>query len=528
MAKKVLVTSALPYANGPIHVGHLVEYIQTDIFARFLKLTGKDAIYVCAEDTHGTPIEVNAKKAGVKPEEFIKKWKKEHLEDFKSFLIEFDSYYSTNSPENKKFAEHFFSTLKEKGLIYTLKIKVMFCEKCKRNLPDRFVKGTCPKCGAEDQYGDICEKCGEKYEPTDLINPKCTICREKPVLKDSEHYFFKLSKLSGKLEKWLKENKNLQPEIRNYVLNWIKEGLMDWDISRDGPYFGFKIPGEKDKYFYVWLDAPIGYISSTENYCKSRKCDVLKDYWQSKDCDIIHFIGKDIIYFHFLFWPAMLMSVDFNLPKNLVVHGFLTVNKEKMSKSKGTYFTAKDFLKKYPNPEYLRFYYARLLSRKMSDLDLNLDLFKEEVNNELVANISNFLYRVLSFAEKKLKAGVKDFDDDKVIKQIEKRFDIIKKAYEDYNFKKALSEILAVSSLGNSYFQNKEPWKADEEEAGKIICLCANIIKNLAILIKPILPDFAKGIEKQLNLKDLKWKDLGFDYKNKKLGKAEILVKKIE
>jgi len=508
MTKKILVTSALPYANGPIHVGHLVEYIQTDIFVRFLKLTGKDAVYICADDTHGTPIEINAKKAGVKPEEFVEKWHKEHQEDFKSFLIEFDSYYSTDSEENKKFAEHFFNTLKEKGLIYKLKIKVMYCEKCKRALPDRFVRGTCPKCDAEDQYGDICEKCGEKYEPTELVSPRCAECGEEPVLKDSEHYFFKLSKFSDKLKKWLEEHEELQPEIKNYVLNWIKEGLMDWDISRDGPYFGFKIPGEEDKYFYVWLDAPIGYVSSTENYCKGKNLDVLKDYWQSKDCDIVHFIGKDIIYFHFLFWPAMLMGVDFNLPKNMVVHGFLTVNKEKMSKSKGTFYTAKEFIEKYKNPEYLRFYFAKGLSKKMSDLDLNLELFKEEVNNELVANISNFCYRVLSFAEK-LGGEIKDFDDDKVIKEIEAKFSIIKEAYEDYNFKKALAEILAVSALGNAYFQGKEPWKLeDEEEKRKVITLCVNIIKNLGILIKPIMPEFSKGVEEQLGLEDLSWDDL--------------------
>lgn len=525
--KKILVTSALPYANGPIHIGHLVEYIQTDIYVRFLKLIGEDVIYVCAEDTHGTPIEIKASQLKIKPEELIAKFYKEHKEDFAKFLIEFDSYYSTNSPENKKFSDYFFNTLNKKGFIYKKTIKITYCPKCKRPLPDRYVRGKCPQCGAEEQYGDACEQCGTTYTAIELINPRCVICGTKPELKDSEHYFFKLQAFSNDLKRWLTGNKELQPEIRNYILNWVNEGLKDWDISRDGPYFGFKIPGEKDKYYYVWLDAPIGYISSTENYCKKKKCDVLKDYWKNKNARIIHVIGKDIIYFHFLFWPAMLLGVGFHLPDKEVVHGFLTVNKEKMSKSRGTFFTAKDFLKKY-KAEHLRFFYAGMLSEKMADIDLSFDNFHSVINNELVGNISNFCYRTTSFVNKNLGSKITDFDKkEKIISQITKKFDLIKKYYGSWNFNKATAEILAVSTLGNSYFQKKEPWKKDKKEQEKVLALCLNIAKNLAILVKPILPDIAKRLEKQLNLKDLKWKDLGFALKNKKIGKAEILVKKI-
>src|SRR3989338_11313658 len=360
--KKIVITSALPYANGPIHVGHLVEYIQTDIFVRFLRLTGRDVVYCCADDTHGTPIEVKSMDLGIKPEELIAKFSKEHQEDFNNFHISFDSYYSTNSKENKYLSDLFFERLKKKGLIYKKSIEVTYCEHCKRTLPDRYVKGKCPKCNAPDQYGDVCENCNAAYKTIDLIEPYCAICKNKPIRKSSTHYFFRLSKFSSKLEKWLNKNNNLQPEIRHFVLNWIKNGLEDWNISRDGPYFGFKIPGEEDKYYYVWLDAPIGYIASTENYCTKHDLKT-EDYWNSKNAKIYHFIGKDIVYFHFLFWPAMLLGSGFSLPHDIVVHGFLTVNGEKMSKSRGTFFTAREFLQSY-NAEYLRFYYASMLSKK--------------------------------------------------------------------------------------------------------------------------------------------------------------------
>jgi len=525
---KIIVTSALPYANGPIHIGHLVEYIQTDIFVRFLRLIGKDVVYCCADDTHGAPIEIKAQELGIKPEELIAKFFKEHQEDFKSFYIQFDSYYTTNSKENKYFSDLFFERLNKKGFIYKKEIEVTYCNYCKRTLPDRYVKGKCPKCKASDQYGDVCEVCNATYKTVDLIDPYCVICKNKPVRKCEDHYFFKLSAFSRKLEKWIKDNKNLQEETKNFVLNWIKEGLEDWNVSRDGPYFGFKIPGEENKYYYVWLDAPIGYIASFANYLKKDVKKAEKEWNKSK---IIHIIGKDIIYFHFLFWPAMLEAADFKLPEDIIVHGFLTVNNEKMSKSRGTFFTAKDFLQKY-DAEHLRYYYGNVLSKKLADIDLNFDEFKDRVNNELVGNLGNFCYRIISFVNKNFNGEIKNIDNNKkIIDEINKKIEKIKKYYEEYNFNFAVNETLLVSDIGNKYFQQNEPWaliKKDKDKVQEICGLCVNIAKNLSILIQPVLPKFSEELQKQLNLKVLKWKDIGFDLKNHKIGKERLLVRKIE
>jgi len=531
MTKRIVVTSALPYANGQIHIGHLVEYIQTDIFVRFLKLIGKDAIYCCADDTHGTPIEIKASQLKIKPEELIKKVHKEHLEDFKSFHINFDSYYSTNSEENKHYADKIFNALKDKDLIYTKDVENFYDEKEKRFLPDRYVKGECPKCGALDQYGDVCEKCNATYKPIDLVNPYSTVSGEKPIRKSSEHYFFKLSELSDKLDKYLTENKNLQPEIVNYVRNWIKEGLQDWDISRDGPYFGFKIPGEADKYYYVWLDAPVGYIASTENYCNQNNLNTEKDYWKNKESEIIHFIGKDIIYFHFLFWPAMLMESGFNVPNNIIVHGFLTINGEKMSKSRGTFFTAKEALKLF-EPEYLRYYYAKNLSKKMSDIDLDIKDFQDSINNELVANIGNFTYRVLSFLDKNYDGEITTIDDQKDLeKDIFELVEKVKDDYSDANFKSAVKNILHISAIGNRYFQDTEPWKLikyDRDKVQEILGFCVNIVKNLSILLSPILPELSAQLNQHLNLEQASWEHIDFKLINHKTNKPKIIFNRIE
>ncbi len=516
MRDKLLITSALPYANGSIHLGHLVEYIQTDIIVRFLKLIGKDVIYICASDTHGTPIEVNAAKLGMKPEALVKKFNKEHKRDFEKFFVQFDHFYTTHSKENKELSEHFFTTLKKNGYIYTKKINVIFCEHCARVLPDRYVRGTCPHCATLDQYGDVCESCGVALKGIDLIDPKCSICGTTPIQKESEHYFFKLSSFSGKLKKWLDGNKNLQPEIKNYIGDWLKKGLEDWNISRDGPYFGFKIPGEKKKYFYVWLDAPIGYISATKHYTKK-----WSNYW--KHGEIVHFIGKDIIYFHFLFWPAMLMGTGFALPSDIVVHGFLTVNGEKMSKSRGTFFTAQDFLKLYP-PEFLRFYYAQHLSKKLADVDLDFENFKASINNNLIANVANFCYRVLSFAEKNY-GKLDEIADDAVVKEIRKKVENVQQKYHAYDIKGAMEEILSMSDLGNAYFQKSEPWK-DKVNGKKAVGLAANIVRVLIVLLSPVLPVFCAEIQKQIGEKDLKW-DIRFD-KKITVKKAKIVYHKIE
>jgi len=530
--KKYLVTSALIYANGPLHIGHLLEYIQTDIFVRFLRLIGEDVIYVCADDMHGTPIQVNAEKQGMKPEDFAMRFHQEHKEDFSKFLISFDSYSHTNTHINEKFTNLFFETLRKKGYIYTKPIFVMYCPQCKRFLPDRFVKGICPKCGAPEQYGDMCEKCGSTYNVFELKEPRCAICGAKPEKRESEHFFFRLSAFSDKLKDWLLQNKELQPEIVNYVKNWIKESLKDWCISRDKPYFGFKIPNAKDKFFYVWFDAPIGYISATEEFCKKTGLDVFKDYWKNDKCEIIHFIGKDIVYFHFLFWPAMLMGAEFNLPKAIYVHGMVTVEKEKMSKSRGTFILAREFIERFKEPEFLRFYYASMLSKKLGDVDFSEDEFKHFINAELIGDIANFCYRVLSFLNKNFASTIGSFSEDHhVITECKKEFNKIKEYYKELNFRDAVKHILKVASLGNAYFQKEEPWKIVKKDvckAHEAASICANIVKNLAILLQPILPRFSAELEKQLNLSGLKWNDLGFELKEHVIGKAEIILKKIE
>ncbi|MBI4149579.1 methionine--tRNA ligase [Candidatus Woesearchaeota archaeon] len=523
--KKVLVTSALPYANGSIHIGHLVEYIQTDIFVRFLRLTGRDVIYICADDAHGAPIEINAAKQGLTPEQLIAKYYQEHQKDFQAFHISFDEFYTTHSPENRKYADLFFAKLKEKGLISTKEVAGLFDEEAGRFLPDRYVKGECPKCHAKDQYGDVCEQCGATYTPKELINPYSVISGKQPVRKKSLHYFFKLSAFSEQLKVWLTENKSLQQEIIHYVLKWIEQGLEDWDISRDGPYFGFPIPGETNKFYYVWLDAPIGYISATQHYCDQEKKNI-DDYW--KNGEIIHFIGKDIIYFHFLFWPAMLMAAGFALPQTIVVHGFLTVNKEKMSKSRGTFMTARTFLEQF-HPETLRFYYAANLSNKMEDINLDLADFQERINNELLANIANFAYRVLSFTNANFQSKLGAEIDHAFLK--EAACDKIDQHYQSCNFREAVKEILRISTLGNKYFQDKEPWrlvKTKKKEAQKVLTTCVNLVKNLCIILKPILPEYAGKLEQQLNLNDLSWKDLSTELKDHTINKAEIIIRKIE
>jgi methionyl-tRNA synthetase len=518
---RILITAALPYANGPLHIGHLVEYVQADIYSRFLKLQGNDVLYICASDSHGTPIEVNAKKQGVTPLQLARKYTKEHQQDFKAFAIGFDNYYTTHSPENKELVELFFTTLTKKGLIYKKLITVIYCPHCQRYLPDRYVRGTCPHCSTMDQYGDICENCGVVLKGIDLLNPKCTLCGKSPVTKESESYFFKLSAFSSALRQWL-NGSWVQPEIRNNVRTWIDNGLEDWCISRDGPYFGFKIPGESDKYFYVWMDAPIGYISSTKNLL-DKTGRRWQNYW--KKGNVHHFIGKDIIYFHFLFWPALLLAMDLPLPQ-LTVHGFLTVNGKKMSKSRGTFFTVKDFLNLY-EAEHLRFYYALHLSRKLADVDLDLNDFQATINNKLLANLGNFCYRTLSFIDKNYGGVIGEPEHHrKLISDVQQLIKKVERHYQELNVKEAVATILKTSDLGNAYFQNSEPW-ADKEGKKGAVFLCATIVRNLAILIKPVLPVFAARLEKQLGCQDLQWKDISFTMKGK-MGRPEVLVQKIE
>jgi len=532
---KVVVTAALPYANGSLHIGHMLEYIQVDIFCRFLKLIGKDALYICASDMHGTPIEVNARKSGVKPEKFAEKYWKEHQKYFSAFLVDFDNYYKTHSKENENLVNLFFKTFSDKDLIYTKEIEQFYDEKAKQFLPDRFVKGKCPKCQAVDQYGDNCESCGDTYSPTDLINPLSTISGSKPVLRKSTHYFFKLSKFSSKLKKWFDSaSSGIQPEIRNWLSNWLKKGLKDWCISRDEPYFGFAIPGSKKecgakKYYYVWLDAPVGYISSTQNYCQKilngkKKCN-WEDYWKSGQ--IYHFIGKDIVYFHYLFWPAMLMAMDIPFPK-LNVHGFITVNGKKMSKSRGTFFTAAEFLKMY-EAESLRFFYASHLDKKIVDVDLNFTDFKAVVNNVLMGNLGNFCYRTLTFAEKNY-GKVESIKQEKDLQiKINKLIVGIKENYLTMDFKNAVKKILEIADLGNAYFQKTEPWANKEDKKVKEkVGFCVNLARNLAIIVNPILPEFSCKVAGALGEKNnWQWDDLSFTWAGK-VKTCKMLVDKIE
>ncbi len=523
---KIVVTAALPYANGLAHLGHLLEYIQADIYVRFLKSIGKDALYICAADQHGTPIEVNAKKEGLTPEVFVGKYSKEYEKDFASFLIQFDNFYKTHSKENKELSIWFFTELQKKGHIYTKEIEQFYDEKEKRFLPDRYVKGTCPECNAEDQYGDVCEKCNATYSPLDLVKPFSTITNTTPILKKSIHYFFKLSSFSSKLKKWINSPKsNIQPEIKNWLNEWIKKGLEDWCISRDAPYFGFEIPGSKketgeQKYFYVWLDAPIGYLASLKNYCDKQKSD-WKPYIY--DGSLHHIIGKDITYFHYLFWPAQFLALDIPLP-TLTTHGFITVNGQKMSKSRGTFFTAKDFLKLYP-AEALRFFYASHLDRKVVDIDLNFDEFVAVNNNVLVGNVGNYCYRVLTFAEKNY-GKITDVKEEKsVTRKVESLIGKIRENYETQNFKEAVKNILQIADLGNAYFQKTEPW-ADKEGSKSEVGYCVNLARNLAILVAPILPSFAAKIQKSLG-ESLSWDDIHFSW-NGKVTKPDMLVEKVE
>jgi len=527
--EKIIITAALPYANGPIHIGHLLEYIQADIFSRFLKLQGKDALYICASDMHGTPIEVNATKAGIKPELFVEKYWQEHQRDFASFLIQFDNYYKTHSPENKMLAELFYTTLKKKDLIYRKKIKVMYCPVCKRSLPDRYIKGICPHCQMPDQYGDICEKCSSVLKGVDLVSPYCVLCKNTPIEKESEHYFFKLSSFSAELRKWIENSDSfIQAEVRNWLEEWLSKGLEDWCISRDGPYFGFSIPDAlsetgEEKYFYVWLDAPIGYISSTQNYCVRRGLS-WEDYWYKGQ--VYHFIGKDIAYFHYLFWPAMLMGMDIPVPK-INMHGFITVNGQKMSKSRGTFFTASDFLALYP-AESLRFYYASHLDRKVVDVDLSLEEFKAVNNNVLVGSLGNFCYRVLTFAQKNYGEVNELASEQELSHDVLSLLNEVQKYYLALDFKSAVRVILQIADKGNAYFQKSEVWKEKESiESKKVVGWCVNLARNLAIIAQPILPAFSLKIEKALGGAVLSLEDIRFNWKGK-LHDVELLVMKIE
>jgi methionyl-tRNA synthetase len=534
MAEPILITSALPYANGSIHLGHLVEYIQTDILVRFLKLTGQDAVYMCADDTHGTPIEINARRAGITPEELISRYYDEHQHDFADFQIAFDCFYTTNSDENRKHSEYIFEQLRQQGHITTRPVAQYYCVRDERFLPDRFIRGTCPNpaCQAAEQYGDVCEVCGTTYNPTDLRDPHCALCGTPPVIRESLHYFFTLGAYETFLRQWANTPGRLQPEIRHFIETWLNEGLRDWDISRDGPYFGFKIPGEDNKYFYVWLDAPVGYIATTEKFCRDTGRD-FDAYWHNPEARIYHVIGKDIVYFHTLFWPAMLQGAGYTLPSKVLVHGFLTVNGEKMSKTRGTFINARTYLE-HLDPQYLRYYYAAKLNGRPDDLDLNLDDFVNRVNAELVNKIANLVSRVVPFVTRQFDGRIGRLAPQvqPLIDDIRRLIPRIREAYERLEFSRAIQDIVDVAEIGNKYFQDAAPWEAvkQDRQAAQAICTFAvNCCRSVAALIKPVLPQYAADVEAILHLPPLRFDDAErFDFEDHDIGPFRRLVERVD
>ena len=520
MTRKILVTSALPYANGAIHLGHLVEYIQTDIWVRFHKMQGDECYYVCADDTHGTPIMLRADAEGIKPEALIERMQSEHLRDFKGFHIDFDNYYSTHSPETQEYANDIYTKLNKAGLIEKRDVEQLYDPVKEMFLPDRFIKGECPKCHANDQYGDACEVCGSAYSPTELINPYSAVSGAKPVKKKSEHYFFRLSKCESFLKRWTQSGDRLQPEAANKLQEWFSAGLRDWDISRDAPYFGFPIPGtDNKKFFYVWLDAPIGYMGSFKNLCQ-RKGINFDDYWKKDSkTELYHFIGKDILYFHALFWPAMLEYSGYRTPSKIFAHGFLTVNGEKMSKSRGTFITAESYLKQDLNPEWLRYYYAAKLNSTMEDIDLNLEDFVARVNSDLIGKLINIASRAAGFitdrfdgvlATSAAGANEKPLVDGAVASGL-----LIAESYEAREFSKAMREAMAIADRVNREFDRAKPWELAKEhsKSNELHQICSRAVHYfyvMCILLAPVLPKIASRAARELFglNRDFRWDDL--------------------
>lgn len=521
MPRKILVTSALPYANGSIHLGHLVEYIQSDIWVRYQKMRGQECWHVCADDTHGTPIMLRAEKEGISPEELIAQVHTEHTQDFAGFLVQFDNYHTTHSPETREFANLIYQRLKDADLIEVRTIEQYYDPVKTMFLPDRFIKGECPKCGAKDQYGDNCESCGAAYTPNELRNPYSAVSGAKPELRNSEHYFFKLSspQCQSFLRRWTREEGRLQTEAANKMQEWLgEEGetkLTDWDISRDAPYFGFEIPDAPGKYFYVWLDAPIGYMGSFKNLCNRIGLDFDEYFKPDSKTELYHFIGKDILYFHALFWPAQLAHAGFRTPTKIFAHGFLTVNGAKMSKSRGTFITARSYLEQGLNPEWLRYYFAGKLTNTLEDLDLSLDDFVARINSDLVGKYVNIASRSAGFIAKRFNGELAAPDKDlPAIRAIQEAAPHIAELYEAREFGKAMREIMALADGANQYVDSVKPWElakqeGKDEELHKACSNSLNLFRLLTILLKPVLPATAARVEDFLNIPAVNWETLG-------------------
>ena len=530
--RRILVTSALPYANGEIHLGHLLEYIQTDIWVRFQKMQGNECHYVCADDAHGTPIMLKADEMGITPEELIAGVSERHQADFKDFNIEFSQFHSTHSEENRYFSELIYSRLKESGYIKTRVISQAFDPEKEMFLPDRFIKGECPKCGAEDQYGDNCEACGATYSTTELKNARSVVSGATPIEKDSEHFFFDLPQFEQQLKDWTKAG-HLQEEVSNKLAEWFEQGLQQWDISRDKPYFGFKIPGTEDKYFYVWLDAPIGYMASFKKLCDNSDLEFDDFFAKESDTELYHFIGKDIVYFHALFWPATLIGSNFRTPNAIFAHGFLSVNGQKMSKSRGTFIQARTYLETL-NPECLRYYYAYKLSSKIDDIDLNLEDFKQRVNSDLVGKVVNIASRSASFVVKKFD---KELSSNCIEQGLYDEFvaasSEIAGHYEDRNFGQAMRSIMKLADKANQYIDDKKPWQLAKEEGKmqevhEITSLAINLFRVLMTYLKPVLPEMAEKSEVFLNVDSLNWDDIKSPLLGHQINKFKPLMTRIE
>lgn len=543
MTRKILVTSALPYANGSIHLGHMVEHIQTDVWVRFQKLRGHECHYCCADDTHGTPVMLAAQKQGIAPEDMIAKVREEHLADFTGFFIGYDNYYSTHSPENKKFSQDIYRTLKANGKIESRVIEQLFDPEKQMFLPDRFVKGECPKCHAQDQYGDNCEVCGTTYSPTELINPYSAVSGAKPELRESEHFFFKLGECADFLKAWTSGNNphdgkpHLQPEALNKMKEWLGEGeettLSDWDISRDAPYFGFEIPDAPGKYFYVWLDAPVGYMASFKNLCDRIGVDFDEYFKADSQTEMYHFIGKDILYFHALFWPAMLHFSGHRAPTGVYAHGFLTVDGQKMSKSRGTFITAKSYLEQGLNPEWMRYYIAAKLNSKIEDIDLNLQDFISRVNSDLVGKYVNIAARASGFIAKRFEGRLKDVSGSALLAKLAAESDNIAEQYENREYARALRDIMALADAVNEYVDANKPWELAKQEGQdeRLHEVCSELINAFTMLtayLAPVLPQTAANAARFLNLDAITWANTRETLGEHAINKYEHLMQRVE
>ena len=530
--RKILITSALPYANGSIHIGHLVEYIQTDIWSRFQKMQGNTCYYVCADDAHGTPIMLRAQNEGITPEALIADVAEEHQADFADFMIGFDNYHSTHSEENRACATEIYCRLRDAGHITTRTIEQAYDPEREMFLPDRFIKGTCPKCGAEDQYGDNCEKCGATYSTTELKNAVSAVSGAKPITKESEHYFFKLSDYEEMLKQWTHDG-HLQSEVAKKLDEWFEAGLQEWDISRDAPYFGFEIPDSDNKYFYVWLDAPVGYMASFKNFCSKNDVDFDAFWSKESDAELYHFIGKDIIYFHALFWPAMLHGAGYRTPTAINAHGFLTVNGQKMSKSRGTFIKARSWLN-HLNPEALRYYFAAKLGHGIEDLDLNLDDFRARVNSDLVGKVVNIASRCAGFISKRFDGQLSaEIAEPALYQSFVDQGVSIAQHYEDRDFGRAIREIMALADQANRYIDEKKPWvlakEAGKEQAVQDACSVGlNLFRALMTYLKPVLPQMAENVESFLNAGALSWDALQQPLEGTTINKFKPLLQRVD